>query len=220
MTVETLTRYRIHYQRGSELRYVGNLDMQLGWERTLRRARLPVAFSQGFNPRPRFHMASALPLGFTSNCEIFDLWLNHALDAQEVASKLQHSAPPGLLIDDAAVIPLNLPALQTLVSAAEYRAIVREMPPDLDLARAVSEILAAAELPRVWRSKPYNLRPLIFALQMDAPEGGWPVLVMRLSAREGATGRPEEVLSALGLDPTAARVTRVQLVLNETHNEL
>jgi radical SAM-linked protein len=211
-----LTRYRIQYQRGSELRYVGNLDMQLGWERALRRARLPVAFSQGFNPRPRFHMASALPLGFTSTCEILDLWLNEALEPGEVAQRLQHSAPPGLSIGATAVIPLNLPALQTQVSAARYFAVLREVPAEVILANVLQEVLACPELPRVWRKKPYDLRPLILELELTEASGGeFPGLHMHLTAREGATGRPEEVLAVLGIDPTTARVARTQLVLNE-----
>jgi radical SAM-linked protein len=211
-----LTRYRIQYQRGNELRYVGNLDMQLGWERTLRRARLPVAFSQGFNARPRFHMAAALPLGFTSNCEILDLWLNEPLEPDEVAQRIQASAPPGLMIGATAIIPLNLPALQTQVSAAEYHAVLREVPDGLDLAQAVQTVLSSPTLPRVWRGKPYDLRSLITSLELcETQEGEYPTLRMHLSAREGATGRPEEVLSALGIDATTARVARIRLVIPE-----
>lgn len=220
MTSETLTltliRYRIQYKRGNELRYVGNLDMQMGWERTLRRAHLPVAFSQGFNARPRFHMAAALPLGFTSNCEILDLWLNEPLDPLEVVQRLQTNAPPGLRIGATEIIPLNLPALQTQVTAAEYHAVLREVPADINLVEAVQALLASTTLPRVWRGKPYDLRPLIAELELHEASGGeFPSLRMHLSAREGATGRPEEVLSALGVDATTARVARILLVLTE-----
>ncbi len=213
---DTLTRYRIQFQRGKELRYIGNLDMQMGWERTLRRAKLPVAFSQGFNPRPRFHTAAALPLGFTSECEILDLWLNEPLEPAEVAERLQKNGPPGLQIGETAIIPLNLPALQTQVTTAEYDAVLREIPSEVNLPEALETVLGASELPRVWRNKPYDLRPLITSLELsDAKGGEFPTLRMYLSAREGATGRPEEVLAALGLDPTTARVARIHLGLSE-----
>lgn len=216
---ETLTRYRIQFQRGKELRYIGNLDMQLGWERTLRRAKLPVAFSQGFNPRPRFHTAAALPLGFTSDCEILDLWMNEILEPAEVVDRLQKSAPPGLVIGTTAIIPLNLPALQTQVTAAEYHAVLREVPAEVDLPGALQTLLASPSLPRVRRGKPYDLRPLITSLELlETSDGEFPVLRMQLSAREGATGRPEEILSALGLDETTARVTRIHLSLSENLN--
>jgi radical SAM-linked protein len=213
---DTLTRYRIQFQRGKELRYIGNLDMQMGWERTLRRAKLPVAFSQGFNPRPRFHTAAALPLGFTSECEILDLWLNEPLEPAEVAERLQKNGPPGLQIGETTIIPLNLPALQTQVTTAEYHAVLREIPSEVNLPEALQSLLAASELLRVWRNKPYDLRPLITSLELsDTNESEFPTLRMHLSAREGATGRPEEVLAALGLDPTTARVARIHLGLSE-----
>ncbi len=216
---ETLTRYRIQFQRGKELRYIGNLDMQMGWERTLRRTKLPVAFSQGFNPRPRFHTAAALPLGFTSHCEILDLWLNEALEPDEVVERLQKSAPPGLVIGATEIIPLNLPALQTQVIAAEYHAILREVPAEVNLPDALQTLLASPELPRNRRGKPYDLRPLITGLELfEANNGEFPGLRMQLSAREGATGRPEEVLSALGLDATTAQVARIHLSLSENLN--
>jgi radical SAM-linked protein len=210
-----LTRLRIHYARGAEIRYVGNLDMQLVWERTIRRAGLPIAFSQGFSPRPRFHMAAALPLGFTSRCELLDLWLTEAVEPEALAQAVQNSSPPGLLVQTVEAVDLRAAALQTLVAAAEYTALLRETPPGFDLTAAVSALLAAPALPREWRKKPYDLRPLIQRLTpIPSPgDGAFPRLEMRLAAREGATGRPEEVLSALGLDPTTARVERTLLVL-------
>ena len=117
---ETLIRNRIAYSRGPELRYVGNLDMILVWERTIRRANLPVAFSQGFNPRPRFHMAAALPLGFTSNCEIIDIWLNDDMQSETLRAGIQSACPPGLTISSISQVALNLPALQTQVVAAKF----------------------------------------------------------------------------------------------------
>ena len=215
MSEITLTRYRIHHARGAELRYVGNLDMQMSWERCLRRARLPVAFSQGFNARPRFHLAAALPLGFTSRAEILDLWLNEALEADEVGMRLKTAAPPGLLIDTIEIIPLNLPALQTQVGSAEYIAVLREVPEGLDIPKAVEDLLNESTLPRERRGKPYDLRPLVYSLQvLPSNTHGQPVLKMHLSAREGATARPEEVLSALSIDPTTARVERIQLLMD------
>ena len=212
---ETLTRNRIVYSRGPELRYVGNLDMQLVWERTIRRANLPVAFSQGFNPRPRFHMAAALPLGFTSNCEIIDIWLNEEMQGQALREKLQTACPPGLQITSVDQIELSLPALQTQVEASEFQAILREVPDGFVLGLEVNRLLETPTLPREWRKKTYDLRPYIYSLT-EAPsiQGSFPRLEMRLSAREGATGRPEEVLAALGLDPTTARVERTRLILN------
>jgi radical SAM-linked protein len=214
-SMSELTRYRLWYARGTELRYVSHLDMMLVWERTFRRARLPLAFSQGFNPRPRFHLASALPLGFTSLCEVADVWLVETLPPDEVQERLQRAAPPGLTLQQVEIVPLHLPALQTLVLAAEYRIEFREDAP-VDLADRIAGLLEQREIIRVRREKTYDLRPLIESLTLTtSSEGDKPILLMRLSAKESATARPEEVLLALGIDPTTTRMERTRLIFQD-----
>lgn len=209
-----LTRLRIHYARGREMRYVGNLDLQLVWERTFRRAGVPIAFSQGFSPRPRFHIGAALPLGFTSTCELLDVWLTEPEDPADFSAQVQASAPPGLLLQYVEEVGLRDPALQVRIQAAGYRALPGEPIPHDDLNARVTQLLEQPALPRVWREKPYDLRPRILSLALEPAQEG-ACLSMTLSAAEGATGRPEEVLAALGLDPALARVERTYLHLSE-----
>ncbi len=61
-----MQRLRLTFAKTAAMRYTGHLDLHTTWERTLRRARLPLAYSQGFHPQPKIQLASALPLGFTS----------------------------------------------------------------------------------------------------------------------------------------------------------
>ena len=213
---QPLTRVRLTYARREALRYTSHLDLHLVWERTLRRASVPLAYSQGFNPRPRLHLASALPLGFLSRCEIADFWLNQPEEVIRVTflalvKDIQKAAPPGLEILQGEIVPLSLPALQTQVHSAEYLAYALDPLDENTLREKVEQLLQAASLPRERRGKPYDLRPLIQVLEVSAgsPNG----LFMRLTAREGATGRPEEVLDAMGFDPLAFRVERTALLL-------
>lgn len=215
-----LTRVRVQYRREEALRYIGHLDMQLVWERTLRRAKVALAYSQGFNPRPRLHMACALPLGFLSECELLDVWFEtpepSTADASAfclaLGAQIQAAAPPGLQITQVTIAPLGQPALQTRVQFAEYQAYPLDPLGSEELQTSIQSLLANPSLPRERRGKPYDLRPLIDSLILqETPHG--PTLWMRLSAREGATGRPEEVLTALGFDPYAFRVVRQKLVL-------
>ena len=216
-----LSRMRLVYARREALRYVSHLDMQMVWERTIRRAGLPLAYSQGFNPRPRLHMACALPLGFLSRCELVDLWLDLPAEPSEtemaaLVAQIQASAPPGLEVQRGEIVPLNLPALQTQVQSSEYLAVPLDPLPSEALAQTVEDLLAAETLPRERRNKPYDLRLLIEALEVRPGAEKSLSLYMRLAAREGATGRPEEVLAALGLDPAAWRVERTALLLAES----
>ena len=116
-------RIRIDYAKSDLLRYTGNLDMQRSWERTLRRAHLPVAYSQGFHPQPRINQAAALPLGFTSRQEIVDVWFDQALPVEEVDAALRKAAPPGVEITSVVEVDGHEPSIQTRVLAAEYTVI-------------------------------------------------------------------------------------------------
>ncbi len=69
-------RLRITFSKSGSLRYTGHLDLHSIWERTVRRAGLPLSYTHGFHPGPKIQLASALPLGFIGCAEIVDLWLD------------------------------------------------------------------------------------------------------------------------------------------------
>ena len=213
-----MQRIRLYYAKTQALRYTGNLDVHKIWERTLRRARLPLAYSNGFHPQPRLNQACPLPLGLLSRAEIIDIWLDPDLPLEQVQEQLFKSLPPGIEIDHMEAIDLQEPALQTRVVASRYQATLISLPGERpvsqdDLSAKVAALLASSSLPRQWRDKPYDLRPYIHQLEaIGADEKGQPLLLMQLSARQGASGRPEEVLAALGFDPSSSRIERVELV--------
>ncbi len=139
------------------------------------------------------------------------MWLDEAQPVpdtlDEIAACLQEVAPHGLLIRSVERVEERAPALQTQVMAAEYRiSFVVTVPPDLP--QRIENLMAQPMLPRRWRERSYDLRPLILQLKWDGQALG-----MILSAREGATGRPEEVLAALDLPLDGACIERVRLIL-------
>jgi radical SAM-linked protein len=202
-----MLRIRIHYAKTEPLRYTGNLDIHKIWERTLRRARLPIAYSQGFHPQPKLNQACPLPLGITSQAEMIDAWLDVDALPEDIVSTISAAVPPGIEIGSVDVAELNAPALQTQTVSTIYTATLKVDIPHEELAACVDEVLKASELPRRRRGKPYNLRPLIENLYLTEDR----TLVMQLAAREGATGRPEEVLDQLGLQPQDTRLERTAL---------
>ncbi len=214
MTEPIRYRYRLTFAKTVDLRFTGHLDLHHALERMLRRASLPLAYSQGFNPRPRLNLASALPLGFTSDCELADFWLEEDLPADQLLGDLRCASPPGLQILALECILQKQPSLQKQVIASEYEVQIRQQVPLNTLQTRVHTLLSADSLLRKRRGKEYDLRPLIEALNTDAEENGQLRLRMRLSNLPGATGRPEEVLQALDLDPTYALVIRKRLIFN------
>ena len=124
-------RIRITFAKTEAMRYTGHLDLQRAWERTFRRARLPLAYSQGFHPQARLNLACALPLGFTSQCELLDAWLETSLQMNDILSALVRAAPPGIEITHLEEITERLPALQTQVTSAEFVVTLLDAFPDL-----------------------------------------------------------------------------------------
>jgi hypothetical protein len=124
---------------------------------------------------------------------------------------LLRALPPGLQVTQIETVDLRLPALQTELEASEYNLTFLE--PFPELADRVQALLSTLSLPRQRRERNYDLRPLILDIQILPPDGlDRPQLNVRLVAREGATGRPEEVIAALGYDPQLVRVHRNRLL--------
>jgi radical SAM-linked protein len=208
-----MQRIRIAYAKGRELQYTGNLDMHKVWERTFRRAHLPLAYSQGFHPQPKIQQAAPLPLGFTSAAEMLDVWLDTDEPIDALTRNLVGTAQPGIAIQQVAMIPLNGEALPNLVVAAVYRISPDEIPDASELQAKIDHLLATESIQRVRRDKAYDLRPLILKLALDTKA---PITVMmELSSLPGATGRPEEVLEELGIDPFTVDIERTGLVLKK-----
>jgi radical SAM-linked protein len=211
-------RLRLTFSKSGSLRYIGHLDLHSLWERTVRRAGLPLAYSQGFHPGPKIQLASALPLGFIGCAEIVDLWIidSPGLLDQPYKELLQSASPPGLAISALEVVDEHGPALQTQVVSAEYDVIFLEPVSALKLAAGIASLLSTAGLVRERRGKTYDLRPLVEKLELHTGEGFNPShLQMSLAAREGATGRPEEVLDVLGIPFETTRIERTRLILRK-----
>jgi hypothetical protein len=109
------------------------------------------------------------------------------------------------------VVDEHGPALQTRVASAEYEINLLDPLEASDLSERVAKFLQAGALLRQRRGRPYDLRPLVEALQLQ-PLAGASGLFMRLSARNGATGRPEEVLDCLGIPFENTRIERTRLI--------
>lgn len=206
-------RARIIFSKSGPLRYIGHLDLQTLWERAARRAGLPLAYSHGFHPQPKITFASALPLGFSSRAEVMDIRLLSDVTLEDLPLRLADALPAGISVLDVKQVDDAEPALQTQVRSAEYEVTLLDSADRQQLQADLGRLLEAQALPRTRREKPYDLRPLIEELRLlPAAEDGSVCIFMRLSARESATGRPEEVLRELGLEPNSARVERTRLI--------
>jgi len=204
-------RFRIYFSKTEQMRFTSHLDLVLTWERTFRRAGLPLSYSEGFSPRPVMNMAAPLPLGFTSTGEIGDFWLSEVLPLSEFHPDLKKALPPGLLIQDIEEIAdIYSPKLPTLVTAASYSIILDAKHPGSP--GKIENLLNSARIIKERKGKTYDLRPLIQELNCD--KSSTSKLQMTLSALPGATGRPDEILAALELPTTGTHICRTEIILD------
>jgi radical SAM-linked protein len=201
-------RIRITFIKQGALRYTGHLDLHKLWERAARRAELPLAYSQGFHPQPKMNMAAALPLGFSSRCEVMDMRLERDISLDDLPTRLNGTLPSGLQVVGVQQVDEREPALQTQVAAAEYEVTLTDDVSRSELERRIESVTESKAISRERRGKIYDLRPLIEELRLVSDDR----IFMRLAAREGATGRPEEVLDVLGIAFEGTHIERTRLI--------
>jgi radical SAM-linked protein len=208
-------RLRVTFATDDSVKYVGHLDMARTWERAIRRAALPLAYTQGFNPQPRIQFASALPLGFTSEAELVDVFLNEELVPEEVVRQLGEALPPGVRPLTAAPIPRAWPSLQSQLAAARYQLEVETAEGDAAFAARLVAFRSRAE---AWRERRrgkdtsrYDLRPLVQELNYTGPCPLGQSFAVSMRSESGATGRPDELLTELDLGEAPRRIARLAL---------
>lgn len=216
-------RLAITFGKHGALKYTGNLDVAKVWERVLRRADLPIMYSRGFNTRPRIQLATALPMGVTSDCELLDVALRQRLTADNEAvdgiiaalpERLMAVSPAGLTVSAVRLLPVSAPPLQTLIRSAEYRVrFIDPIDPDL-LGQRVHDLLAQERIVKVTerkgRKSAADIRPLVYALTVnDAGD-----LLAHLATGERGNLRPDEILERLDLTAHHTHVHRYALHLD------
>lgn len=210
-----MQRWRLKFTRGEELKYISHLDLMRLWERLLRRAGVPLAYSQGFSPHPRLSLAAPLAVGITSGGELLEFWLSRPLPRPLLLQAVRAQAPPGLEIQEATSIPLAIPSLPSQVQAAEYLAEGETDKGQEEVAAAIQTFLATQHLPwqhhRDTGARHYDLRPLVEGIWLEEWRGPGYCLGMRLRCDNTGSGRPEQVVAALGL-PRPQRLHRTRLI--------
>ena len=146
-----------------------------------------------------------------------DMKLEHDIPLDDLPTRLNTTLPSGLQVVEVEQVDERAPALQTQVASAEYEVTLTESVDESELKRKIDSVIESKSIPRERRGKMYDLRPLIEELRFGARRlavdaGCDPKIFMRLAAREGATGRPEEVLDVLGIAFEETRIERTRLI--------
>lgn len=136
-----LIRVRATFEKCGRAKYISHLDLNRCMLRTFRRSRLPIWYTEGFNPHPYYSFALALSLGFESSCEILDFNLNEDIPYNEIRDKLNAVMPEGMRIVKVAEQKQKI----TAIAKAEYSfSLVSDE--TVELFTAVQELIASPEI--------------------------------------------------------------------------
>jgi len=213
-----MERIRITFEKTGAMRYTSHLDMQKVWIRALLRAKLPLAYTQGFHPTPKVGYAWPLPLGWGTKGELIDIWLDDPedkpADPEEFIKNVNRSLPAGLRILGIEKLPYSDPALTIAIQSAVYRIYFTEGTSESELTGKMSALMAQETIERERRGKTYDMKPLIESWHCGTDPDGKAFMQVQMAARDSAMGRPDELAAALDFDPYDVNIERLEYMLN------
>jgi radical SAM-linked protein len=208
-------RIRFIFTRKMPLAYISHLDMLRLFLRALRRSGLPLAYSQGFNPHPRFTLALPLPLGLTAGEECGEVFFTKDILPDQFIEELTVQLPEALVITGAFSADMEAPSLASLVSAALYRAVPRsdsgiafkpeKLQSALDRLMAEEKILIQRKTKKS-KITSINVRPFILEVSVNNFEIERPVIKMLLQAGSQGGVSPAFVIEQLEPEFGAGRL--------------
>ena len=212
-----MQRLRLRFSRGARLKYISHLDLIRLWHRAFRRAGLELAYSEGFNPHPRIHIAAPLPLGVTGESELMDVVFAREYSPHYILTMVNQQLPDDLEVKQVMVAALNAPSLQGQVRRAHYRVEVSVGNSRQEVEAAIANLLDLDNLPwthqREEKTRSYDLRSQIYDIWIEEVTPSIIIIGMDLQCDSGGSGRPEQVVKALGLPPPVS-IHRTKLVID------
>lgn len=195
-------RLRIRFTKVGKVRFLGHRDLARIWERTLRRAELSVAYSEGFSPRPKLSFGLALSTGYESDGEYLDVELSPGADPPQpaaLAGRLSALLPDGIDATAVCEVSRSEPSLQQAVTSCSWLidvvdTTVAEATEAVDRALAAGELMLTRE--RKGKQVTDDLRPYLLDLSVIGPTPTGARLVAELGTQP-RTLRPAELLAAL-----------------------
>jgi radical SAM-linked protein len=204
-------RLRIRYAKRGRLRFTSHRDFSRAFERAIFRARVPMAYSSGFNPHPRISYAGASPTGAASEAEYLEIGMAAEVDPAALGAALDEALPAGLDVVEVVVTPGG--SLADRLQASHWRITLDGVTP-ADVAAAVETFVAADEVTVERMTKKglrsFDCRAAVVSLRSQAShERPGECAILEVVLRHGTPSvRPDDILAGLrvlaGLEVSAA----------------
>ncbi|NEE00897.1 DUF2344 domain-containing protein [Phytoactinopolyspora halotolerans] len=228
-----MQKMRVQFAKRGRLRFTSHRDFQRAFERALRRADVPMAYSHGFTPHPKISFVGAAPTGAASEAEYLEISLTARRDPEQVRASLDSALPPGL--DILSVSEVELEGRGSLADQLQASSWLIELPgAAVDDVRGAVDALMAADSVEVQRltkkgTRTLDARAAVLHARVVVDEDDRPAdepALRLVIEHQTPTVRPEEILGALREvadfePPTPPRVTRLaQGTWNPAHQHL
>jgi radical SAM-linked protein len=204
-------RARFRFTKHGKVRFTSHRDLARILERALRRVGVPVAYSEGFSPRPKLSFGLALPTGFESDAEYFDAELDRVAPVTELVEPLTAALPPGLAVTTAMTVAPGAGSLQQLVTSCSWRLDLVGVSVE-EVSAEVDRLLDSPTLPlqreRKGKTSTVDVRPQLLHLEVEGPTVDGAALLADLGIEPVAV-RPSELIRLLGGPATLARGRRL-----------
>ncbi|NLL48312.1 MAG: DUF2344 domain-containing protein [Firmicutes bacterium] len=204
---------RFQFAKGPEVQFLSHLDLVRTMERALRRAGLPIAYSEGFTPRPIMSFSYALPVGILSEAEYGDYTFAEALAPEEFVARYNQHLPTGFRVLQAECLPSGTPTLQRVINAARWRIVLPATSLEAERIAKRWEELQLVDSFKVQRetkkgSREVDLRPLLFEV-VQISQTPTATTFECLCAVGSENLRMDELGSLLGFSHLEALITRI-----------
>jgi len=215
--------YRIVFSKSGRIRFVGHLDLAQAFRRALKRAKIPVKYSSGFNPHMEFSIAMPLSLGMEGFGELLDIVVNNEseqFNADKLDTALKTTVPNGIEILDVFILPTGAKSAAADLNSAEFSVFLQSFNDLSDINSKIEKTLTANEIIVTKKTKKAealtDIRPDIFSLNAHETDGGI-IVEMVISAGSNRNLKPNLVMEHLlpnELPSIKVKYTRTRLITN------
>ena len=206
---------RIKFRKNGVMKFIGHLDIMRYFQKAIRRAEIPIAFTSGYSPHMIMSFANPLGVGLTSDGEYFDIELTESINSKEAVRRLNEQMVDGMEIVSFVQIPDDKKSKgMSIVAGADYLSSVKNGSLPEDLAEKLEAFYAQNEICVVKKTKKsekeVDIRPMIYKLECRDGK-----IYMRVAAGSVQNLKPELVTEAfvryLGIDAEEVTFTHHRL---------
>jgi len=195
---------RLKFTKENEVKYISHLDLMRVFQRAIRRAGIPVAYSAGFNPHQEISFGAPLSLGVTSNAEYVDIKLSEVMEPLEIKQRLNGALPGGIRIIGGIRLGESYKSAMSVVTHAEYmiKVCLEEVQPEA-LENSIESFVAQESI-KVMKEQPkkgfelkeVDIRHMIVSMKLHESKGAEHIIECLLLSGSRGNLKPELLMSA------------------------